>query len=57
MAYFLDLFSPETYRAFGLSDRTVSGFRVSQKNIAGKIGPGDKFICYMTRLSRWVGIL
>jgi predicted RNA-binding protein len=57
MAYFLDLFSPETYEAFSRSDRTVSGFRHRQRNAAGKVKPGDKLLGYMTKLSRWVGVL
>lgn len=57
MAYYLDLFSPETYEAFARSDRSVSGFRMRQRNAARRIKSGDKFICYMTRLSRWVGLL
>lgn len=57
MAYFVDLFSPETYEAFSHSNRDVSGFRISQQTTASKIHPGDKFICYMTKLSRWVGVL
>lgn len=57
MAYYLDLFSPETYEAFKRSTRNVSGFRLRQLNIARAIHPGDKFICYMTKLSRWFGVL
>lgn len=57
MAYYLDLFSPETYGAFTASDRSISGFRMRQKRIAAGIVPGDKLICYMTKLSRWTGIL
>lgn len=57
MAYFLDLFSPETYEAFGRSSRNISGFRPRQENAAKQIHPGDKLICYMTKLSRWFGIL
>lgn len=57
MAYYLDLFSPETYEAFARSDRSVSGFRMRQRNVARRIKSGDKFICYMTRLSRWMGLL
>ena len=57
MAYFLDLFSPETYEAFSKSDRSVTGFRQRQHGIAERIKPGDRFICYMTRLSRWMGVL
>jgi hypothetical protein len=57
MAYYLDLFSPETYEAFGRSDRTVSGFRIRQRNVAQRVKPGDKLVCYMTKLSRWIGVL
>lgn len=57
MAYFLDLFSPETYEAFSRSDRTVSGFRLRHRGIAGRVKSGDKLVCYMTKLSRWVGVL
>lgn len=57
MAYFTDLFSPETYEAFSASDRSVSGFRLRQHNIAKRIKPGDKLVCYMTKLSRWGGVL
>jgi hypothetical protein len=57
MAYYLDLFSPETYEAFGRSSRNISGFRMRQLNAARGIHPGDRLICYMTRLSRWFGVL
>jgi hypothetical protein len=57
MAYFIDLFSPETYEAFARSRRDISGFRLRHKNIAEKIKPGDVFVCYLTRLSRWFGLL
>jgi len=57
VAYYLDLFSPETYEAFARSDRSISGFRVRQRNAARRIGQGDALVCYMTRLSRWVGLL
>lgn len=57
MQYFMDLFSPETYEAFGRSDRTVSGFRPRQRNVAHRVKKGDKLVCYMTRLSRWIGVL
>lgn len=57
MAYFLNLFSPETYEAFSNSDMTLSGFRKRQRNMANRIKVGDKMICYMTKLSRWIGVL
>jgi predicted RNA-binding protein len=57
MAYYIDLFSPETYRAFSESKRGISGFRERHKNSAAQIKAGDLFICYVTKLSRWVGLL
>lgn len=57
MAYFIDLFSPETYEAFARSTRDVSGFRLRHKGIAERIKAGDIFVCYLTRLSRWFGLL
>ena len=57
MSYFLDLFSPETYKAFVQSDRSVSGFRKRHKIAAGRVRAGDKLVCYMTKLSRWFGLL
>ena len=57
MAHYIDLFSPETYEAFGRSSRDVTGFRVRQLNAASRIHPGDRFLCYMTKLSRWMGVL
>lgn len=55
--YYLDLFSPATYEAFSDSDRTISGFRPRHLNAASRIHPGDRLICYMTKLSRWIGVL
>jgi len=52
MNYWTDLFTPETFEAFGASDRTISGFRESQRSMAEKIRVGDRFICYMVRMSR-----
>ena len=56
MNYYINLFSPYTFEMFSKSDRTVSGFRIRQKSRANKLKPGDKFICYMTKLSRWIGV-
>lgn len=57
MAYFIDLFSPETYEAFSRSDRAISGFRKRHAIAALRVKPGDKLVCYLTKLSRWVGLL
>ena len=57
MAYYTDLFSPETYEAFSESSRDISGFRKRQQNAASQIHPGDKLVCYVTKVSRWIGVL
>ena len=57
MNYYLDLFSPATYEMFKKSDQEVSGFRSRQENMASTVSIGDHFLCYMTKLSRWFGIL
>ena len=57
MSYYTNLFSPETYQAFSESDLGVTGFRTTQQAHAKKVNQGDRFVCYMTKLSRWIGIL
>ncbi|MBN1225249.1 MAG: hypothetical protein JXB23_18520 [Candidatus Aminicenantes bacterium] len=57
MAYFIDLFSPETYEAFKNSSQDISGFRIRHKSLASRIKPKDIFVCYLTRVSRWCGVL
>jgi hypothetical protein len=57
MPYFIDLFSQETYEAFSRSSRDVSGFRLRHRGMAKRITTGDIFVCYLTRLSRWCGLL
>lgn len=58
MNYYIDLFSPETAKAFSNSNQEISGFRLSRKSYIEnqKIGIGDKFICYCTRIQRFIGI-
>jgi hypothetical protein len=57
MAYYIDLYSPDTHEAFSNTGKTITGFSESKKGIAAALKPGDKLICYVTRLSRWTGIL
>lgn len=57
MAYFTNLFSPETHAAFTNSSRKIAGFRPRQRAAAGRVAVGDKLLCYLTGLSRWVGML
>ena len=57
MAFFLDLFTPETWQAFREAGASVTGFRPRQRQSAiERISSGDVFLCYLTRLSRWCGV-
>ena len=58
MGYFLDLFTPETWLAFRETGATITGFRERHLRLANeRISQGDIFLCYLTRLSRWCGVL
>lgn len=58
MNYVLDLFTPETWRAFRAHGSSVTGFSVAHRTRAlNLVRPGDIFVCYLVRLSRWCGLL
>lgn len=57
MAYWLDLFTVETWREFKAAGGKVSGFRESRWGRVKKIKPGDRLLCYLVGLKRWVGVL
>lgn len=58
MAHFLDLFTPETWHAFREIGATTTGFRERHRRLAKeRVSQGDIFLCYLTRLSRWCGVL
>lgn len=55
--YWLDLFTPQTWNEFLAAGGTVSGFRESRRNSMRRMQPGDALVCYLTGVSRFVGIL
>jgi predicted RNA-binding protein len=55
--YWLDLFTVETWKEFRDHGSEVSGFRESRWATLQKVKPGDYLLCYLTRVSRWVGLL
>jgi hypothetical protein len=58
MTYWLDLFTPYTWLRFQDHGADISGFRPRQRKTAfGRVKQGDKFLCYLVRLSRWSGVL
>jgi hypothetical protein len=57
MKYWLDLFSGRTWEEFLAAGGTTSGFRAGQATAAKKVKPGDRFICYVVGISRFIGVL
>jgi hypothetical protein len=57
MPHYLDLFTPRTWTIFMEHGQDVSGFRYRQRASAAKIKPGDVFLCYLVKVSRWAGAL
>ena len=58
MAYILNLFTPETWRAFQAHGSDITGFSKAHLSRAKNlVKPTDKFICYVVGLSRWCGVL
>ncbi len=55
--YWLDLFSGATWQEFLDAGADVSGFRESRWNTVQQIKPSDYLICYLTGISRWIGVL
>jgi hypothetical protein len=57
MNYYLNIFNAETWDLFRKSGASISGFRERQRKTAERIGPGDRFLCYLVGLGRWCGVL
>ncbi len=57
MRYWIDLFTWNTWQEFLKAGGTVSGFRESRWPTLQKMKPGDIFLCYLTGLSRFIGLL
>ncbi len=55
--YWLDLFTEATWQEFLEAGAQISGFREGRWKSLQQIKPGDYLLCYLTRLSRWIGIL
>lgn len=55
--YWLDLFTVETWDEFVRSSGNVTGFRDGRWSTVRRINIGDFLLCYLTQISRWVGVL
>tara|TARA_Y100001970_G_C14156373_1_gene815805 strand:- start:393 stop:1496 length:1104 start_codon:yes stop_codon:yes gene_type:complete len=57
MKYYLNLFSPSTWDHSRKKGSKITGFSIAQKTQAKNISVDSIFLCYLVRVSRWVGIL
>jgi hypothetical protein len=55
--YWLDLFTGKTWEEFLDAGAQISGFRESRWTICQKVKPGDYLLCYITGISRFIGII
>jgi hypothetical protein len=55
--YWLDLFTWSTWQEFLDAGAQISGFREGRWGMVQQIRPGDYLICYLTGISRWIGVL
>jgi predicted RNA-binding protein len=55
--YWLDLFTGTTWQEFLDAGANVSGFRERRWKAVQQMRPGDYLLCYLTGLSRWIGVL
>lgn len=55
--YWLDLFTGTTWDEFLAAGGDVSGFRDRRWRSVQKMRPGDYLLCYLTGVSRWIGVL
>jgi predicted RNA-binding protein len=55
--YWIDLFTVETWKEFQDHGSDVSGFREKRWKTVQRMKPGDYLLCYLVKVSRWVGVL
>jgi predicted RNA-binding protein len=55
--YWLNLFSSETWNEFLAAGGRITGFRQRRWSVVQRLKQGDYLLCYLTGLSRWVGLL
>ena len=57
MNYWLDLFTGTTWQEFQKAGANVTGFRDHNWTRSRNVKPGDVFLCYLTGVKRWIGLL
>lgn len=56
-AYWLNLYTGATWDEFLAAGGKVTGFRDARWRTVQQIKPGDYLLCYLTGVSRWIGVL
>jgi len=55
--YFTNIFTVKTWNEFVAAGSSTSGFLEQRRKAAEKIKPGDRFLCYLARVSRFIAVL
>jgi len=55
--HYLGLFTIESWREFKVHGGRVMGFTEKKKLMAGRLKPGDKILCYVSKVSTFVGVM
>lgn len=55
--FYIDLFTPETWKEAGARGYSITGFSERRRRYAGRIQVGDILLCYLTGKSRFIGAL
>jgi hypothetical protein len=55
--FWVQVFSPQTWREFLKSGAMVTGFRPTKWNVIQRLKPGDNLLCYLSGDKKWVGML
>jgi hypothetical protein len=55
--HWVQVFTVETWSQFLNAGAKISGFRENRWGFVRDVKPGDYLLCYLSRVSRWVGIL
>lgn len=56
-SYFLGLFTVESWREFRRNGGKVMGFNENKASMAARLKPGDIILCYLTKVSAFIGFL
>jgi hypothetical protein len=56
-SYWIDLFTMETWKEFLDHGGGITGFSENRWTTVQRMKPGDHLLCYLTHVSRWIGLL